>query len=304
MNMSEPSWDFYRTFLTVLQTGSLSAAARELGLTQPTVGRHIDALEDHFRAPLFVRSQQGLMPTEFAADLRPYAETLFSTTSALLRAASGERGRVAGTVRISASDVIGIEVLPPILARLQDDHPDLVIELSLSDRVEDLLRREADVAVRMTAPAQEALLVRHIGSIDLGLYAHETYLRRHGRPETLEALKQHRLIGFDREKAYIRAMLRHLPMLAENRFAMRADSNLAQIAAIRAGGGIGVCQVLLARRDAGMVRLFENDIALGLETYVTMHENLRNAARYRVTFDALAKGLRDYIGRGPADPEA
>lgn len=140
--MNDISWDFYRTFLAVLQLGSLSAAARQLGLTQPTVGRHIDSLEDAVGYQLFTRSQQGLLPTEPALAMKPYAENFAMTAAAMQRVASGEIGAIKGTVRISASEVIGVEVLPPILACLQDEHPGLELELSLSDSLEDLLKRE------------------------------------------------------------------------------------------------------------------------------------------------------------------
>lgn len=203
--MNDISWDFYRTFLAVLRLGSLSAAARDLGLTQPTVGRHIDALEQALGHQLFTRSQQGLLPTEPALAMKPYAENLAITTAAMQRLASGEIGAVKGTVRISASEVIGVEILPPILASLQDQHPGLELELSLSDSLEDLLRRESDIAVRMTSPVQDALVTRHIGDIPLGLFAHRRYLDRHGVPQSPDDLAAHRLIGFDRRTAFVRA---------------------------------------------------------------------------------------------------
>ncbi len=297
MNRTEPSWDFYRTFLTVLQEGSLSAAARELGLTQPTIGRHIDALEASIGFQLFIRSPQGLIPTEAAVDLRPHAEQLAANAAALLRAATGQGGGVRGTVRISASEVIGIEVLPPMLTALSERHPDLVIELSLSDAVEDLLRQEADIAVRMVEPQQDALITRRIGGIPLGLHAHRRYLDKHGAPDKLEDLLDHRTIGFDRESAFVRAIRKRVPLIELMRPSLRADSNLAQLAAIRAGFGIGVCQVELARRDPEIVRLFEKEFALPLETFVVMHENLKTTPRCRATFDALVEGLLAYIGR-------
>ncbi|OBZ93283.1 LysR family transcriptional regulator [Pararhizobium polonicum] len=296
MREIEPSWDFYRTFLTVLQEGSLSAAARELGLTQPTIGRHIDALEGVIGFQLFIRSPQGLIPTEAATDLKPHAEQLASNAAALLRAATGLGGGVRGTVRISASEVIGIEVLPPLLAALNDRYPDLVIELSLSDAVEDLMRREADIAVRMVAPEQDALITRRIGGIPLGLHAHRRYLDKHGFPDTLEDLLHHRTIGFDRESAFVRAIRKRVPLIELMRPSFRADSNLAQLAAIRAGSGIGVCQVALARRDPDIVRLFKTEFELPLETFVVMHENLKTTPRCRATFDALVEGLLAYIG--------
>ncbi|MGV1789250.1 LysR family transcriptional regulator [Rhizobium sp. A37_96] len=300
MTTPEPSWDFYRTFLAVLEHGSLSAAARDLGLTQPTVGRHVDALEQSVGAELFTRSQQGLLPTDAALVLKPYAETLASTTAALLRAASGSRDKVSGTVRISASEVIGTEVLPQILATLQAQYPELIVELSPSDAVEDLLQREADIAVRMVAPAQEALLARHIGTISLGLYAHRSYIERHGKPETIEELRRrHKMIGFDRQTAYIRTMLKRYPMLDGVSFSFRSDHSTALHNALRAGIGIGFYQTPLARRDVSLVRLLP-EIELSIETWIVMHENLKTSPRCRVTFDALVAGLLDYVKENDA----
>ena len=143
MSDLKSSWDHYRTFLAVMAGGSLSAAARELGLTQPTVGRHIEALERSSGMQLFLRTPQGLSPTEAALALAPYAQTMEASAAALRRAASSALTTVAGTVRISASEIVGIEVLPPILGDLQERHPGLVIELSTSDAVEDLLNQQA-----------------------------------------------------------------------------------------------------------------------------------------------------------------
>ncbi|MBW9062672.1 LysR family transcriptional regulator [Rhizobium herbae] len=295
MSEIEPSWDFYRTFLTVMKEGSLSAAARDLGLTQPTVGRHIDALEGIIGFQLFIRSPQGLIPTEAALDLKPHAEQLAANAAALLRAATGQGKTVRGTVRISASEVIGIEVLPPMLATLNERHPDLVIELSVSDQVEDLLRQQADIAVRMVAPAQDALITRRIGGIPLGLHAHRRYLDLHGVPEKLDDLRDHRMIGFDRESAFVRAMRKRVPLLGIMRPTLKSDSNLAQMAMIRAGCGIGVCQVELARRDPNLVRLLATEFELPLETFVVMHETMKTTPRCRVTFDALVEGLLAYV---------
>ena len=180
----DASWDWYRAFLAVVEQGSLSAAARELGLTQPTVGRQVDALERAIGAKLFTRSPRGFLPTELARELAPYAAQLASTSASLLRTASARRDEVAGTVRISASEVIAVEVLPPILAALQERHAALAIELSASDVVEDLLHREADVAVRVAEPTQEALIVQPLATIPAGMFAHRGYLERHGTPTT------------------------------------------------------------------------------------------------------------------------
>ncbi|AXV15850.1 LysR family transcriptional regulator [Neorhizobium sp. SOG26] len=299
--MNNIDWDIYRSFLAVLNLGSLSAAARELGLTQPTVGRHVDALEKAVGYQLFTRSQQGLLPTEPALAMKPYAETMAATAAAMQRVASGETDAVHGTVRISASEVIGVEVLPVILGRLQDAYPDLEVEVSLSDSLEDLLKREADIAVRMTTPSQDALLVRRIGNIPLGLFAHRRYLERHGTPAKPQDLTDHRFIGYDRRTAFVRQALEEIRKSAPTfpiegiRWKHRADSNLAQLAAIRAGVGIGICQVAIARRDPDLVQLFRQEFDLPLPTWVAMHENLKTARRWRVTFDALVEGLTEYV---------
>lgn len=288
-------WELYRSFLAVLNEGSLSGAARILGMAQPTVGRHVAALEKSLNLALFTRSQIGLMPTEAALSLRIYAESMRSTVAALERAAASQGSGVRGTVRVTASDVIGVEVLPPIIARLRDQHPDLAVELVLTDVVQDLLRREADIAVRMVRPRQELLVARRIGQIELGLHAHQSYVARHGTPGNIADLAKHSLIGFDQVTPFVRSAGKALNAWRREAFAMRTDNNLAQLALIRSGAGIGVCQAAIARRDASIVRILPKQVSLSLETWVTMHEDLRNSPRCRVTYDALVKGLQQYV---------
>jgi DNA-binding transcriptional LysR family regulator len=297
--LSEPNWDLYRSFLSVLEEGSLSGAARALALTQPTLGRHIDTLEQALGLTLFTRSQLGFIPTEAALALQPYAQNLASTATALLRVASSQGTGVRGTVRISASPIIGVEVLPPILANLRKTHPELVVELTLSNRIEDLLRREADIAVRMVRPSQDALIARRIGDIELGLHAQRGYLEHHGTPTTWLELGAHSLIGFDRENAFIHSMKKSLNGFTREQFALRTDSDLAQLAAIRAGYGLGICQVRLAERDPGLVRVMHTEVSLKLDTWIAMHENLRESPRCSVAFAALVQGLHQYIEGAP-----
>lgn len=300
MTKMEPDWDWYRSFISVLEEGSLSAAARALGLAQPTVGRHIEALESALELKLFTRSQAGFTPTEAARALHPYARTLATSAAALRRVAASHGDGVRGTVRITASEVIGIEVLPPILANLRAAHPELTVELVLSNRVDDLLQREADVAVRMLRPVQEALVARRIGAIELGFHARRSYLERAGIPQTPGDLARHSLIGFDRETDFIRRLKAKFGLMERANFAFRADSDLAQLAAIRAGYGIGVCQCRLAAREPDLVRVLADGFAPTLDTWVAMHEDLRDSPRCAVTFAALADGLAVYIGTSGA----
>jgi DNA-binding transcriptional LysR family regulator len=295
MNRREPDWSLYRSFLAVLQEGSLSGAARTLGLTQPTIARHIEALEQGVGLELFVRSQQGLSPTEGALELKPYAESLAATTAAMMRAASGQGNAVKGTVRVSASEIVGVEVLPPLFAGLCERHPHLEVELVLSNALDNLLRREADIAVRMVEPTHEALVIKRIGTVTVGLYAHRRYLDRAGRPRTLDGLQKHCMIGFDRETPEIRSMRRRVRSLDTVHFAFRTDSDIAQLMAIRAGLGIGFCQVALARREPDLERVLSGVFQLKLGVWLAMHENLRSIPRCRAVFDGLAAGLTAHV---------
>ncbi len=290
------SWELYRSYLSVLQEGSLSGAARALGVAQPTVGRHIDTLEQQLGVSLFTRSQQGLLATEAAQALKPFAQSMQANAAALLRAAEAQGSGVRGTVRISASEVVGAEVLPPVIAGLQEQYPELNVELVLTNRVQDLLHREADIAVRMVAPEQGSLIARRIGDIELGLHAHRRYLDARGTPQTLEQLTEHALIGFDQETPFLRSARHWLPQWRREHFTLRTDSDLAQLAMIRAGVGIGVCQVRVAQRDPALVRVLAHPFKPRLTSWLTMHEDLRNSPRCKVTFEALLSGLEQYVG--------
>ncbi|WP_448663091.1 LysR family transcriptional regulator [Sphingomonas sp. CJ20] len=291
-------WERQRAFLAVMEAGSLSAAARLIGVAQPTVRRRIEDLEAETGGPLFTRSPSGLLPTERAHLLAGHARAMALAADAFIRSASADAHEIAGTVRISASEVIAVEVLPEILAALTSEHPALTLALSPTNRAEDMLRREADLAIRMVAPKQEALIARRVGAIPLGLHAHPGYLAMHGTPASLAEARAHRLIGVESENAVLRAMqARGIPVSRDD-FGFRTDHDLAQLAAIRAGIGIGVCQAPLAARD-GLVRLAADSFSFDLDTWVVCHEDLRDVARVRAVFDALVAGLQAYIAGRP-----
>lgn len=298
MKQTEPGWEHYRTMLAVIREGSLSAAARQLGLTQPTVGRHVDALEDALGFALFTRSQGGLVPTESALSLVPHAEAMASAAEALRRAASGEAEEDRGTVRITASEMIGTEVLPAILARFREKHPRIVIELMLSNRSEDLLQREADIAIRMIRPTQGALLAKKIGELSIGLHAHQNYVQAHGLPTTVDELRTHPIIGYDRESSIRRPINLGLEY-SRDLFAFRSDSDVAQFAALKAGLGIGMCQVALAQRYTELVPMLQKEVHFEIDVWIVMHEDHKTSLRMRLMFDHLAKELAEYVASGP-----
>jgi DNA-binding transcriptional LysR family regulator len=192
---------------------------------------------------------------------------------------------------------VGAEVLPPLLPALLAAHPGLQVELALSNRTQDLLRRDADVAVRMVAPTQAALLARKVGTIPVGLYARADYLARTPAPQRPAQLLEHRLIGADQGRGLL-DVLEALGVKASARnFAVRTDSDVAQLGAVRAGLGIGVCQVPLAARDPALVRVL-SALQVPLETWVVMHEDLRRVQRVRVVFEHLVSGLGGYLASG------
>ncbi|MCL2430400.1 MAG: LysR family transcriptional regulator [Alphaproteobacteria bacterium] len=295
MASSDPHWNELRTFVEVARDGSLSAAARRLGLTQPTVGRHIDTLEASLGLTLFTRSSRGLTPTAAAVALVPHAQAMAVAAAAFGRTASGEAASDRGTVRLTASEVVGYEVLPAILAAFRRDHPDIAIELVLTNRTEDLARRDADIAVRMVRPTQSGLVARRIGTSRLALYAHRDYLARFGEPRSLADLASHCVIGFDRDNRSFRSAGSFAKQLTRDDFGFRCDSDLAQIAALRAGVGIGGCQENIARRTPELVQVLPNAFHHALEVWLLMHEDLKMTRRVRLLFDHLAAGLTGFV---------
>jgi DNA-binding transcriptional LysR family regulator len=271
-----------------MQTGSLSGASRLLGLAQPTIRRQIEALEAALGAALFTRAPNGLTATPLASTLVPHAEAIAASARALMRAASASEEAVQGTVRLTASEIVGTEVLPPILARFCALHPELAIELVLDDKNQDLLRREADLAVRMATPSQKGLVRKRAGTVELGLFAAPAYLSRRGTPSSIDGLKAHAVVGPDRSRTMLAAFA---PFgLSHRDLSLRTDHTLAQLAAVRAGVGIGVAQLPLA---AGLRRVLPT-VRFELPLWVVTHEDLKKTKRISALFDHLVKALGRY----------
>jgi DNA-binding transcriptional LysR family regulator len=286
-----PGWELYKTFSEVMRCGSLSAAASRLGLSQPTTSRHIQALEEALGLTLFTRSPQGLVPTGAAVDMLPHVEDMTLAAAALLRAASGEADAPRGVVRLTASEIVGCELLPPLLARFREIYPAIGLELALSNRNQDLLRREADIAVRMARPTQQALIARKIGTVQIGLFAHRSYAEAHGLPATPEALPRHCWIGFDADDHSFRSVGAASAFITRDMFRFRCDSDLGQLAALRAGVGIGGCQLRIAEKNPDLVPVLADTMMFELEMWLVMHEDLKSTRRVRSLFDHLAEGL-------------
>jgi DNA-binding transcriptional LysR family regulator len=290
--MATPDWDLFQSLHAVLAAGTLSAAAKARRLTQPTVGRHIDTLERQLGAPLFLRSPKGLQPTELALALKPHLEDMAAAAGAAMRDVSESAEGAGGVVRVAASVIVGVEVLPEILAGFREAHPAIDVELAVSNALEDLTRRDADIAVRMARPTQNTLVAKKVGELAMGFYATTAYLARNGAPQTFDELARHTLIGFDRVLPPLPDVDIGRPITREL-FALRSDHDIAQLAALRAGFGIGVCQHQIGRRS-GLVPVMPDAFGFRLEVWICMHENLKGSRRMRTMFDYLATRLAAY----------
>jgi DNA-binding transcriptional LysR family regulator len=295
----EPDWALWRSFAAVITEGSLSGAARALGLSQPTVGRHIETLEADLGLSLFERAINGLKPNETA--LRLYEPVRLARSSlaeaAILAAGAQQTGR--GTVRLTASTMISNYVLPGMLTGIRALHPGIAIETVPTDSAENLLMREADIAIRMFRPTQLELVTRHIGDIPLVAVAHESYLARRGRPTRLEDLWQHDMLGFDRSDAIIQQARALGFELSRDTFAIRSDNQTHLWELIKAGLGVGFGQLQLARQTPGLVAL---DLNLGIPpmpVWLTTHRELFTSHAIRAIYDAVADGLAAYISGDP-----
>ena len=291
----EPDWALWRSFSAVVANGSLSAAARELGISQPTVGRHIETLEADLGLVLFERSLSGLKPNVTALRIyEPVAQAQAALAEAAIMA-EGAQDHLGGTVRITASAVISNYVLPAMLVPIRLRYPRIALETVPSDSVENLLLREADIAIRMFRPTQLELVTRHLGDLPITATAHQDYLARRGMPVTPIDLYDHDLIGLDRSDliiAHARAI--GLPLKREQ-FVLRSDDQTHMWELLKAGLGIGFAQASLVRATPGMVALPLDLSIPPLQVWLTTHRELFTSHRIRAIYDALAEGLVTYI---------
>jgi TolB-like protein/DNA-binding transcriptional LysR family regulator len=243
-------------------------------------------MQDEITARIVLALQYTMIDVVSCRAREAAAEPLFC-------AASDESQETLGTVRITASEVMGAEVVPAMLARFGVRHPRIAVELAFDNRTEDVVPADADIAVRMARPRQEALMARRIGKVGLGLYAHRRYLTACGEPQSLDALQQHRIIGFDRDPSRWQSVGPTPVPLTRDRFAFRSDSDLAQLAALRAGFGIGGCQHPIAARDHALIPVLPS-FGFSLEIWLSMHEDVRATRGVQLLFDHLAVELGAY----------
>ena len=284
-------WTLVRSFLAALEHGSLLGAARALKSSQPTIGRHIAELELQLGIALFERTGRGLKPLEMALRLADAARAMEAGAHQLQRSVSSIDESVSGTVRISASQTVACVLLPPLLMQLQRKLPGIQIELVSSNEVSNLLRREADIAVRMVQPDQTSLVVKRIGKVTIGTYAHRDYLKRAGTPRQPPELLKHALIGSDKNEDIIRGFIKMGYLVTKDQFAFRTDDLMAHWHAVKSGVGIGFIADYLARTDVDVVPLLPMLKIPALPVWLAVHREIRGSKRIRAVYDFLGDNI-------------
>ncbi|MDX8441707.1 LysR family transcriptional regulator [Mesorhizobium australafricanum] len=292
--MKEFDWNLIKSFVAVAETGSLSGAARRLAASQPTLGRHIAELEQALGVILFRRGRRGYELTEAGSALYERGRAVSEQANAFSLLALGSVEAIEGTVRIAASEVVAAFVLPQMMARLGEEEPGIEIEIVASNQVENLLRRDADIAIRMVRPAQNELVARKVTDIPLCLCAASSYLDRRGRPEKPADLIDHALIGFDRSDEIIRGFTSFGIPVGRSHFRFRTDNQIVLWEAVRTGNGIGIGQEPLAARDPDLEKLLPGVPLPNLPVWLAMHRDVRTSMRIRRVADFLHEELKRY----------
>lgn len=285
-------WDDYRYFLAVADTGSLSAAARRLDTTQPTVGRRIKALEKRLRMVLFERSGHGYVLTPVGKDIHEPATRMQQRALAVEERVAGVDAQPAGRVRLATTEILARSWLVAKLASLHTRFPRLELELITGTGLLNLLRRESDIALRVGKPGSEELIGRRAGVIAHGLYGSAAYLATHGEPQSLAELSHHTVIESLREIAELR-QVRLLRQASEDAtVSLRSNSVMAQLAAARAGLGLVTTSAHSARHFPELRRVLADSFDVRLDLWLLTHRDLRHNARIRAVLDFLAEQVR------------
>ncbi|MDE4303846.1 LysR family transcriptional regulator [Phaeobacter gallaeciensis] len=282
-------WNHIRAFLATAETGSLSAAARRLNLTQPTLSRQVAALEESLGLMLFERIGKSLQLTQAGVELLEHTRPMGLAADRIALAALGQSESITGTVRITASDVYSAYLLPDVLRRLRQLAPDLHIDIIASNDIRDLMRREADIAIRHVRPEQPELIARLINEETARFYAAPQYLAKAGRPEDLRDLSNHDFISFGDAEG----MVGHLtPLgfpLTKRNFRYETQSGLVAWELVKRGFGIAPMSDRIARQTPEVERLLPQMEPIRFPVWLTTHRELHTSRKIRLVFDLLAE---------------
>ncbi len=284
-------WNLLRSFIAIHETGTLTEAAKRLGTTQPNMGRHLRELETLLGETLFVRLPGKLKANARAAALYEATSPMHQAVRDAARLFTEDGDAIVGVVRVAVSEGYGYHVVPRLIAPLLHEHPALEIELAVSNQSENLLRREADIAVRHFRPQQEGLIARKVGTATMGLYAHESYLAKFGEPTNYTMPKGAVLAGFDRTPMDLSKAVSGDRPTSPVRFRWRSDAVMAVQAAVECGAAVGMYYVDIAAERPGLRRVLTDRIQIQDEVWLCAHDELRRSRRMRVVWDRLGDGL-------------
>ncbi|MBP0462867.1 LysR family transcriptional regulator [Roseomonas sp. PWR1] len=284
-------WTLARAFLATAETGSLSAAARMLGQAQPTIGRQVAALERRLGIVLFERVGRGLALTPTGREVLEHVRAMGEAAGRVSLVAAGRSQAIEGPIRITASEVYAAHLLPPIIARLRETHPGITVEIIATNRPADLLRREADIAVRNFESRDAELIVRKVADDRARAYATPECLRRLGRPRRWADLAEAPFVGFDRTELLIEGMRALGLHLTRRNFPVQADSHLVHWALVRQGLGIGLITEALGEAEPAVLRVLREEPPLTFPIWLATHRELHMSVRVRLVFDLLADAL-------------
>jgi DNA-binding transcriptional LysR family regulator len=280
-------WSALRDFLAVAETGSLSRAAKQLRLSQPTLSRRIAGLESQLKAQLFQRTPRGLVLTEAGDAVLAGARRVEQEALAIERQAEAAQAALTGTVRLSLTEGLGAIWLPSKIATFHDRFPAVRIEVLVDNRAVNLVRREADIAVRLFRPDQPDLIAKKVGLVRMGLYGAHAYFARRGMPERVEDLKEHDLVSFDESMSHMPAVQRLESLFRPERIIHRSTSFIGQLQATAAGIGLGVHDCVLADAEPRVKRIMQRAVNHPLEIWLVTHADMRRSPRIRAAFDFL-----------------
>ncbi len=284
-------WNQVRAFLVTAEEGSFSAASRALGLTQPTLGRQVAALEDRLGVTLFERLGRSLSLTQSGLELLEHVRAMGDAAGRIALTASGQSQRIEGHVCITATDVLSMHLLPPALKRLRDMAPAIEVEVVASNEVRDLLRREADIAIRHARPEQPDLIAKLLREVSIRLYASTDYLDRLGRPGSPGDLAEAVFIGFDRSGRLLsRLNQMGLPLVQDN-FWLTSENGAVAWEMVKNGLGIGVMAEDVADQTPGVECVLPDLDPIPVPVWLVTHRELHTSRRIRLVFDVLAESL-------------
>lgn len=296
--MDDLDWNQLKAFLQTAETGSLTAAARKLGLTQPTLSRQVAAIEKRLGVTLFERVGKAMALTPSGMDLLAHARAMGAAASALGLAAAGRSEAAGGVVSVSVTDAVACHLMPPLLSELREREPGIVIEVVPSNALSDLLRREADIAIRHVKPEQPDLIARLIRETTASFYAAESWVRVHGHPRTADEAAGLPFVGSDRSGRFLGYLRQHGLPLTEANFSCYVDHTEAHWALVRRGLGIGAMMDDVARLTPGVVQVLDEVPPIRFPIWLVTHRELRTSRPIRVVFEALARGLAGAESKG------